>query len=366
MVSGSCKKDELPSSPGTPVFHFQGTIDGSDVSLTAGDNSYYLYSDGMAGDSAIYKYISTLKPTNCDSCPNSIKFILRDTTQRLSGNFVPASSIFNNYHPSLSVDSNFVSTPDSIILNLTDQSGPGIPDSSDWFVNGTLQGSGPQFNYLLQNSGHYKIFHIISTGACSDSISQSFDYTAGTLPCIAQIQALNSPAGITLTAVPGAGMTPPYTYQWFNPDSGIVVSTSDSLFIDSTFQYAVTRVYATVSGGNGCSQTAVYNFQDISLSCNANFDMSATLIPGTTTGGTSLPLGLLTVEWRDENGVLWSSALGPQPNGNALISDVEPYDKNENGRSTTKMDLEVTCRLYHGNSYLLLQNGKATIAVANP
>src|SRR5688572_10212821 len=94
LLTNACKKIEDPvENTGTPVFSLSGTIDGSPLSITAGQNDYYLFTS-YSLDSMVYQFSGTFKRT-CTQCKEALHISIL--------NYKTASSVFE-----FNMDSSFM------------------------------------------------------------------------------------------------------------------------------------------------------------------------------------------------------------------------------------------------------------------
>jgi len=83
----------------------------------------------------------------------------------------------------------------------------------------------------------------------------------------------------------------------------------------------------------------------------------------------TLQPGSVTIRWVDENGVVWESQRGQQmPDAYFQILSSEPYELNENGQKTRKMNVSFSCLLFNPDNPSVGRpiSGTAVTAVAYP
>src|ERR1700722_6267958 len=77
----ACKKEHLQQETVTtnaPVFYFNGTVNGTPVSIQAGTNNYYMYSSYSTDSNSLLNFTGNIKPSTCTGCENSIQITLND------------------------------------------------------------------------------------------------------------------------------------------------------------------------------------------------------------------------------------------------------------------------------------------------
>lgn len=95
--------------------------------------------------------------------------------------------------------------------------------------------------------------------------------------------------------------------------------------------------------------------------CKANYRFNSSLTID------SLNLSKVIVEWKNEAGIIYSSANTRQgPQSSFRIIDAKNYTVNEKGQRTRQLTVQFNCTVSNGTATIELSNMHATIAVAYP
>jgi hypothetical protein len=112
--------------------------------------------------------------------------------------------------------------------------------------------------------------------------------------------------------------------------------------------------------GPGCADTVCKTVNMPTLiSCKANFEFNTHYIAD------PLHLSDIIVEWKDENGINYSSVNVKQDAiSNFMILESKEYAKNEKGQKTRLLKVSFSCTVSDGTHLLQLKNIEGSIAVA--
>jgi hypothetical protein len=121
-----------------------------------------------------------------------------------------------------------------------------------------------------------------------------------------------------------------------------------------------------LTDGNNCNCTLTQdiNFQQSDSLYTNFFDYSS--MPEITLGVAQDYYSTLNIQYIDDNGKVFTSALREQPSTSYLnILNVADFEMNEIGIPTKKVSIEFGCRLFNiDGSYIDVNNGYGTIGIA--
>lgn len=353
----SCKK-EYPDviSNETPVFYFNGNINGSAVNIQAGINDYYMYSSFVQDANKVYNFFGDLKQTNCTSCTNRIQFQINDyKTTVPNGSVVVDSSLMVKYYPievpggtpnGYSVFfSPRIFSADSVQNYLWD-----FGDGSTSSVSNTL--------HTYSNSGTYNVgLAMIYSNGCTSSVYNSVKVKNINTQCMVNITGntmIHAGDSVVLSALFGPACSS-ISYSWSNGGGANTI----------TVMPTVTTSYSVVAccTSSSCCDTAAVTVTVVppSQPCLSNFDFYIDTLNGANTFG----LSNITIRWTDNTGTTYTSNNAAQPGDSYFqIASVENYSNNEMGQRTKKLHVKFKCKVFSGSNSLQINNGEAVIAVA--
>ncbi|MBL7783139.1 MAG: hypothetical protein JNM22_18055 [Saprospiraceae bacterium] len=353
----ACQRVDLPPDiPGEPVFTTQFTLDNTGHEINAGVEDYYLFSRYESGSAGVLVMSGSLAPSDCPqgNCPGSLTFEFRNNQ---TGAQVSPDTLFSSgvkpYWGSLTTTSDTIwrltfSTPDTLYYQ-----------SFQWSVdNGALQ-TGKSITRDFTDQNLHKIsLRAIRNGAIRSTVIRHIlpQDTMGFFPSVG-ITVSDSSGGSPYTLFANTFGSLVSSYKWNTGDSTQSIEVHQSADV-----YAV-RV-ANPQGDTAFAQVAAL---EPLMEKTADFSYQVEKI--TQTLSDSLQLGSVNIRWVDENNAVWESRLNTQPGSSYFqIESAEPYDLNENGQKTYKMEVAFSCRLYSVVEPLLYKvlTGTAVIAVAYP
>jgi len=358
LFSSCAKKDDPIPVIEAPVFKMIGTVNGQAINIQAGVDDYIMYTDFIYENSAsAFDFNGTLRKYSCASCPNSLKIKIRNHTTSSSSQSVFADSAFTiNYYSIRTVGANSTQYD----INFNSQLGGGIPQVYTWdFGDGTTSSlSNPQHTY--QHPGAYEVkFKVEYQGGCLDSLMNTFRMGVPGADCRAIF--LPTIAANTVTMLnnsTGAGLL---TYNWnFGDGSSSSLENPQHSYVNNgiyTICLQVSDVDNNVS--NFCRKVII--LPQITCMTSYNYPQSMAI-------NNPSALSNVTIEWTDENGVLFSSinnTLQREKDYFKILS-VEEYAENSNGDKTKKLEVRFQCRLYDSGqtSFVDLVVNDAVIGVA--
>jgi PKD repeat protein len=376
----TCKKEQLPPSStiGQPVFSFNGIIGGSEVSMVAGINNYYMYSsfiqDSAGHDSVVYGFIGNLQRTSTSR--SSIQFIINDCKYTLRN-----VSVASHIDSSFSRTTYYYYTPGYDTTGYKVTFTPKIYNGTaeaftysfgDHSPNIITTNSAPVTHIYTAAATYSTSLYVLFSGCGSDTISNPLTINHGVPHLI--IDSITSSTGVDsggtlpvfFNAVISNG-TSPYVYSWNFGDGGTSTSTSTSYTVTVNHNYLYRSLFPvklTVTDHFGNSQSYNYNVWDTaspSPFCLMDYRIST---PAPVTEFNNSLLSAITILYTDANGNIYSSNNISQPSASYFtISSVSSYKNNLSGELTKELTVKFSCMLYSGiNS--ISASGTAVIAVA--
>jgi len=358
LFSSSCRKKETPVEvKEDPVFYFTGSIDGSAVSLKAGENDYYMYSSYGQDANNVYYFVGDLKQTNCTSCKNAIRFRINDyKVSAVNAPVVIDSSLVLQSYP-LQLPGGSQSSYTINFKSYTASNTGSSVLTYDWdFGDGTTSAD-PNPVHTYTSSGNYSVCLKVtfSGGSNNSTTCRTVKIKNSSIGCSVNIlgnASIFTGDAATLTASFGVP-SPSASYQWSTGEttSSIVVSPS------SMKSYSVVACRPDM----GCCDSSKVTVFVNSSCCTADFDdyvdTLQTLNP--------YSLSNITVTWTDNAGVVYTSNNAQQPSSSYFqITSVQDYLKNQNNQPTKKLHLKFKCKVFNGANSRQIDNGDAVIAVS--
>jgi PKD repeat protein len=354
ILISSCKKDDLESQTGNPVFYAKGSLDGNPFSLSAGIGNNYMYSSFDSDQLDVYRFNGEIRKKDCVSpCPQSMRVYFRDYRSHATSPTAIDSALFSGMY-------NFV-TPTSLsntVAFTSDIYADSVISYSWTFGDGGVSTQpNPVHTYTVTGSeqvcltinGFYT--NIIQANTICDSIDVGF--TNPLQACFTD--SILNPDTISFRGS-AAGGSFNYNFFW---------RFSDNFYTyvqNFTRNFPTPGVYsATIYVNDGVNPTA-HHKRNIpspgvdSITANFTYQDMGYLAPD---------FSKVVVEWTDASGIVYTSANPSQPSSSTFqVLSVENYDANENQQPTKKIHMLVNCTLYNGSSTMLLQNADIVFAVA--
>ena len=222
----------------TPTVYSSGklTFCNNDTTLLTASAgiSYQWYNNGIIipgatsqtyiADSAGQYYVAVTNQNNCTS--NTSKVTINVNGASIPGLTSTAANICSGNNATLTTSIGYA--------------------SYHWFINGALIPNASSYNYTTQTAGTYTVVATTSMG-CSTAASLPYTINVWQLPATPVI----STNGLT-TACNGNSValasTPAYSYQWYNNNTAILNTNSQSLLAYTQGSYTVNAIDI-----NGCS-----------------------------------------------------------------------------------------------------------------
>jgi hypothetical protein len=347
----------------TPVFSVSAELNGQPFQWQAGVEDYYMFTDFEQDNAGVYTFSGRMAQDDCNNnCAGSLAFYFRGQEARSQGEPVaPPFSPGQNFP--------FSPVPDSVEVeyqvqfsNLSIGLNP-VGGSVFWEFEGQNTPS-TDFNpsILYEEEGYYTICLTISSNSCTQ-VSCLDIQLGGEGNCYTALNYTADSSGqYFLSALPFNG-TPPYSYEWSDGSITQQVILSPNILGPQC---------VTITDAEGCTAEAcaivAYNQglgnYDI---CYAGFSYD-TAVDTLFVQQNPLQLGTVALAYEAADGKVYRSDFAPgKGQGQLNILSVEPFENNENGLPTQKLEITFSATLYDnsGNS-LLLENGTAVIALAYP
>lgn len=388
----SCQRDEisLPTEESnTPVFYFNANLDGQNANLVAGVDEKYMHTDHELDQFNITTFVGHIGEESCtDMCEGTFRFALRDydTTDKtvLSKGLPPASFPFRN---NVEVDEG----GDVYRVSFNSIYNEDKPSFAWNFGDDTYTFSvaDPVHIYKEPTEFYYPSFR----NFINENNEQELAWKARQLPISPQGVPLSTKVNANMNfenlggnrvrismEVEEDGMEFIPSLAWdvlkdplnssIDEAETIVTTTDHAIEIEITEKTQIGAFPLFLNSNTGAVAS-------IDLGTIVSFDSAGELEftkvdynyeVEEITNGARLALASFDLQYMDESGKFYSSALGEQTNDAYFdIKSVEEYLDNVAGQKTRKLEVETSCRLYadDGES-ILLTNGEGVIAVGVP
>jgi hypothetical protein len=357
---------EIPTpSEGDVLFSASATLDGQVLSLSAGKEEHFMFTEVATDSNDVYLFKGTLGEIGCQYCAGALTFEFvqeQDNLQFPLSSIAAAPIQFRNSTVSINTIGYNVDfemelqgvAPFTMVWDFGDN------------VNVTTTNTAIQHEY--QNDGIYNVcVHVTDATGCESEICRT----------ISTDNAMNCGINFTVHNFPNFQNTfylnalssgyPPFDYDWNIAIDSInfmnFTQTSPSVTMNQIGIMPV-NVFMTDARNCNASVTQTVDFINPDAICLQQYDYNATAL--TEFGLPQSYFSTLTIRYTDDNGVVFASDLGEQaPYTTLSILDVEEFEVDNNGNPTKKITLEFACRLYdEDGNFKNLENGLATIAVA--
>ena len=355
-----CKKDYPIASSETPVFYFNGTVNGLDMNMQAGVNNYYMYSSYTQDSNYVYNFSGELKQNNCLHCNNKIKFQINDyTSSPPNGATQINTSLFPSYYSIQASDSIHIGSATEYVVTFN-----AISDSLNNYDYTWDFGDGSSATGILSpihiyaHPGYYTACLTINdvNSSCTSTICNQIKIAVPGSECEATI--LDSLLSGNTVNFSSLGTGTPSTYFWDFGDG----TTSNLNTVSHTFQNpGIYKVCLEQITDEACTSYICKNVSTEGFAgCFANFSYPIQ-------GISSNPLALsnVIISWTDNLGLVYSSNNSLQTSDSYFqIISVENYLNNANNQPTKKLHIKFKCSLFNNNNSVQIDNGNAVIAVS--
>jgi len=353
----ACKKEAIPPTAvvGQPVFYFNGTVNGSNVSLQAGINNYYMYSSYTQDTVGVYNFTGNLQSvsTNKNSIQitiNDYKVLAPNTPAVIDTSLVPACYSYNMPGGN-TTDYSVAFAP------IIDSGVPSAPYI--WtFGDGVISNAGTPTHIYTHPGDYNTSFDVQFIAGCNTNISNVVKM--GTPDATINIRAIVvTNAGGGALAFIAAFTGPAKSFLW-NFGDGTRTITASSI---ATHTYANPGMYLlslTITDNNNYTTTfneyivtALYTTE-----CVANYGTIITPLAN------PFSLSNVTINYTDVNGNVYTSNNASQPSTSTFqVLSVASYKNNLNNQTTKELKVQFNCMLYNGSNSIPA-SGIAVIAVA--
>ena len=377
-----CQKKELPDAvDGTPVFSANLKFgDESTKSWHAGVDSFYMFTSYIKDQDGMLIYSGKMERENCSGdCLETLTILIRGIELDPLSSPVPDEAFlldsyeyFNDnmedsilridttflYETTLTADSSVVSLNSNILY--------------EWQINGSFFGFSSNTSFELDQviftDVTLKVTDLSSGDSCVAWQTQTIEVEPSKR-CAVRIQPeFNNDFVLeSLEAIPMSSAAT-YSFEWTSGGS------EDIFFgpFEPSVPYKV-----TMTDDFGCVSEAGFTWsagipQNPPMGCTSHFNYEINRIPvaydSTVIPNIVQPYSKITIIYVDENGNSFrSDRLSQNPIADFKIHDFEPYDDNENGDPTRKLELQFNCSLWDENlNQLDIVDGQAVWGVAVP
>jgi hypothetical protein len=351
MLWAACKKEDLPpGGTGTPVFKVQYTTPGAvNNSVTAGVSDAYLFTDFHTDNQNIIVCSGTFAATTCPAgnCPGSLGFEFST---------VPAGTAFSPdsvFAPGI-LNYKIIDPPSDTFFRTTfTPVNPAGFNAFVWNVNGQSTAQGDTFVYDSPSLSPLTVELRAQNGQGLTSIvERTISLTnPGELYPSVDIQVDNDSLIYILTALSSG--TQVISTMWNTGDTTAGFMTD---LLSDEYRVTVTDDFQSTASAT-LEQPST---DDLPLrTVNFIYFTTPVLLPGAN--------GAVSIQWVDDQGIIWRSDRNLQPPGSAFqVLESMPYDPNENGRKTRKMRVSFQCKLFNDDGESRDFSGTGVIAVAYP
>ena len=353
----SCKEEPLPEEIiGEPTFHFEGDLGGANLDIQAGIDDYYMWSAYEKDDRNLHTFTGEFKTTTCGTCPSALRIGIRDFRQVAVGEQVDINRALQvKTYPFYFEDQQI----DIFRVSFNQEGSSNGNFVWDFGDGGTSADPNPVHDYSDSLTTARVCLESTDPTGCTSTICNTVKLADTT--CKADfIHELDPQTNYVHFQAMASGK-PPLRYRWDFGDGFGASLGNPGYFYRSPGRY---QVCLTVKDANQCTNTICKNITADPDLCESNFTYkvrrSSTPDP--------LQLSTVLVRWRDANGKVFRSDLQEQPSESSFrIMSVSPYEENEAGEKTIKLDLEINCLLFADDGEKIeLKEGKGVIAVAWP
>jgi PKD repeat protein len=355
----TCKKKELPEAePGNdPQFFFSGMVNGSPVRLDAGINDYYMHSSFSQGSNGCYSFQAHLKPLNCNTCPNSIRFEINDHLNSPINGISGADSAFvPTCYPY------FTSGPGPITYTVqffalwSGSSGVNY----QWNFGDGSTSTSPYPLHTFKRPGEYTVsLTATDTNMCSSTISnvQKLGITDNRCNTTISVSTTASTNTSFTHNTTGTGPVSNYSFFW---DFGDGYNSTQSVPTHSYSNQGMYPVSLEVTDSIGNKAKAYFNYSTQSNTvCTVNYIiLNKGDLPNNSAWSNVI------VKWYDSAGIEYSSASNQPAFSYFRILSSENYHTNENGQNTKKLHVKFSCRVFNGMNSVDIRDAEAMVVVA--
>lgn len=355
----------LPSNESV-VFSLTAEINGNLKTWEAGVDNQYMYTYTSTDSNNLTLFQGTLGEVGCQFCPNSLNF---DFVQAAGSNLI--EDLFNGQ----AINYKNILVPQiiegyEVYFDAKVYGNP--PFTFDWDFGDASSVVHSTSNNIQHHYNDAGVYNVCVQITAANGIQSHFCKKISTdnlMTCSGSFRVFplgsNFPNAYLLQAYP-AGV-PPFSYQWnIHFDSLSTINSVASSPIITVNQGVMPNIHMILTDGNNCNCTLTQdiNFQQSDSLYTNFFDYSS--MPEITLGVAQDYYSTLNIQYIDDNGKVFTSALKEQPSTSYLnILNVADFEMNEIGMPTKKVSIEFGCRLFNiDGSYIDVNNGYGTIGIA--
>jgi hypothetical protein len=355
LVLAGCKKVSFTNDIGDPVFSINLNIDGLRQTITAGVPVHqYLYTNVKQEKESLLSTADFGLTTCQDSCTPQLRFEFR---QNNTGSINIASDSLrgtNNlpfYTVQRGATTNYLLNArvrGEVYKNILWTFEPGTMFSVPVFQS-TFTDVGTRRQIMLRGITDNGI---ISTTAIPIALDTFVPTPIKAVIRLQQLTAERRQASVLLPTI--ATSTQSFNIIWSNG------STEQTISEVNRSSYAV-----TLSDNRGLQSIARLDSVRSLTAPLQSIEMDVKLDRAPTS--TPLLSNSVAIQWKDPSGTLWRSDLRQQPIGHFFrILSVQPYNNNEKGQRTQRMEIAFSCTLFNVQGESRQASGNGTIALARP
>ncbi|MEP7169990.1 MAG: PKD domain-containing protein, partial [Bacteroidota bacterium] len=358
LFLASCKKNDDPVPVlEQPVFKVTGTVNGQPLNIQAGVNDYIMFTDYTFDNvSSVFEFNGSLRKYNCASCSNSLNVKIRNYAQTLSSqSILPDSTFTRNFYTIKSTSGNAT----QYSFTFESQLGAGAVQEYHWDFGDGATGNVDSLQHTYLHPGIYPVsLKVLYQNGCSDSLTNTFRIGVPGSVCRARFDPFI--AGHTVTVSNMSVGVGALSYHWDFGDG--TISTQEN----PQHIYAASGVYKITLTVTDC-ENHVSEFSRKVFTVPQSICIASYLYPNWVPESNTAALSNATIEWTDNNGILYSSENGAQSDNSFFkIISVEDYSNNSSGEKVKKLSVQFHSRLYNFSqtSYVDIDVNEAIIAVA--
>ena len=353
----ACKKAEYSntSTSTSPVFYFNGSINGAPVNIQAGVSNYTMATSYSKDINGVYNYTGEFMTIGSSGIgPNSLTIFFKDNSQSPSANPKHIDTVIT---PGYFSFSNPAGMPSSYNIQFQDFFNQ-TAISYLWNFGDGQTGSGNKPIHMYSRPGIYNIIMSVNSSSCT-----SFDTNDAPIGQVGNAFETGFSSGAftgnTTTFNPVSNGVGPYTYLWDFGDGTTSISASPTHTFPSTGVYYVS--VSTTDATTYTDRQAINIATPSATGCAAGFYAGAQ-IP------ISNPLNLndVGVNWYDNAGVLWTSENNKQHMKSMFkVNSAADYKNNAAGQATKIINVTIRCELYDSANDSIPFTGNVVLGIAH-
>lgn len=319
-----------------PFFTVQASVDGQTIHLQAGVDDYYLYTTQDTDSLGVPAFRGHLRKENCNPCSNSVAVFFRgDDINQPSIQSITTEGERDFFEPT------YVVQDESYQIRFFSEQDSGTVSHYWQLSDGTtFTTANPVYNFVAagaQNS--FNVLHVTSVinDTCSAALSNVIEVQSSCQPNFS-----TQSQGYTVYFDANYSAGTQIVWNFGDGSAGYGTSTSHTYNAPGMYHVEM-QVFEPANScfGHIYKQVIVSD----TLDCHANFHYQIDYQPQVMSD--SLQLGTVGVEWYNESGTKYSSALRKQPEGSYFeMLESHAYLQNENNQSTVEFSANVDVYLY--------------------